>query len=69
LAIVAEERRPNEEALTEDLHGLRQLAVDHPEVKSRIVVSLEPKARVTDDGISILPWKSFVHRLWQGLLF
>lgn len=45
------------------LNGLRQLAVDHPRVKKRVLVCLEPKARVVD-GIEVLPWKTFRDRLW-----
>jgi uncharacterized protein (DUF111 family) len=33
------------------------------------VVSLEPQARLTDDGILILPHGEFVERLWAGDLF
>jgi len=48
------------------LVGLRQLALDHPKVKRRFVVSLDPRPRVTDDGIEILPYRVFAQRLWQG---
>jgi uncharacterized protein len=36
------------------LKGLRQLAIDQT-VKERVIVCLEPKRRVTSDGITILP--------------
>jgi predicted AAA+ superfamily ATPase len=49
---------------SDDLNGLTQLAVDHPGVKQRIVVSLETKPRVAEGGIVVLPWKTFVERLW-----
>jgi predicted AAA+ superfamily ATPase len=53
---------------SDDLAGLRQLAMDHPRVKRRVIVCLEPKARVTEDGILVLPWKAFRDRLWSGEL-
>jgi uncharacterized protein len=50
------------------LKGLRNLAIDHPEVRRRIVVCLEPRARRTEDGIEILPVTEFSRRLWLGEL-
>jgi len=41
------------------LKGLRHLREDHPRVR-RIVVCLEPKRRVTDDGIEVWPVSTFV---------
>ena len=35
-------------------------------VGRRVVVSLEPRARRTDDGIEVLPPETFVRRLWRG---
>jgi predicted AAA+ superfamily ATPase len=48
------------------LRGLRELARDYPRVKQRIVVSLDPRPRRTEDGIDILPWRDFCRRLWRG---
>ncbi len=48
------------------LQGLRELKREYPRVKQRIVVSLEPRARHTDDGIDILPASQFVEQLWSG---
>ena len=48
------------------LKGLRSLVRDHPGVGRRVVVSLEPRARTTDDGIDVLPPEDFVSRLWSG---
>ena len=48
------------------MKGLRSLAQDHPGVGRRVVVSLEPRARTTDDGIEVLPPEDFVRRLWSG---
>jgi predicted AAA+ superfamily ATPase len=51
------------------LKGLRQLAVDHPEIQRRIVVSLESEPQITADRIEILPYSHFVSELWSGSLF
>ncbi len=51
------------------LKGLRQLAVDHPEVKKRILVCLDRKDRKTDDEIEILCYESFLSMLWDGRFF
>lgn len=51
------------------LKGLRELVRDHPKTKKRFVVSLDPRPRVTDDRIEILPYAIFVERLWAGDLF
>ena len=50
------------------LRGLRTLADEHPGVRRRIVVCLEPRPRRTDDGIDVLPATAFVRRLWAGEL-
>jgi predicted AAA+ superfamily ATPase len=50
------------------LQGLRQIAVDHPRVARRIVVSLDAKRRRTDDDIEILPANVFARELWADAL-
>ena len=50
------------------LKGLRTIVEEYPDVRRRIVVSMEPRARRTDDGIDILPAETFVRRLWAGEL-
>lgn len=54
---------------SEHLKGLRQLVQDQPTVARRLVVSLEPRDRTTDDGIEVIGWQSFVRRLWAGEFF
>jgi hypothetical protein len=51
------------------LKGLRQIVIDHPEIKSRIVVSLEQRPRRTDDGIDVMPVAVFVRALANGEIF
>ncbi len=50
------------------LAGLRALAVDHPATRRRVLVCLEPKRRVTADGIEILPVSAFLAQLWSDEL-
>lgn len=54
---------------TSHLKGLRQLMVDHPEVKRKILVSMDPKNRVSDDGIEIIHYEEFLRLLWKGDIF
>lgn len=63
---LAIEAKSSERITRDHLKGLRSLAEDHPRVGRRIVVSREPRARKTDDGIEILPAATFVKRLWAG---
>jgi predicted AAA+ superfamily ATPase len=51
------------------LKGLRHFMTDHPETKKRIIVSLDEKDRMTDDGIEILHYQTFLSQLWRGNIF
>jgi predicted AAA+ superfamily ATPase len=51
------------------LKGLRKLKEEHPKLAKRIVVCMESKPRTTEDGIDILPPKTFANRLWAGAFF
>ncbi len=48
---------------------LRQVKVDHPRLKRRVIVCLESRKRRTEDGIEILPTSDFIGELCQGTLF
>ncbi len=48
----------------DDLRGLRELRKEGA-FKRFVVASLEPRPRIVD-GIEILPWRTFVERLWSG---
>jgi len=47
-----------------DLKGLRAFGEDWPRVR-KVVVSLEPHPRKTEDGIEVLPVEVFLSRLWD----
>ncbi|MEA3545586.1 MAG: AAA family ATPase, partial [Thermodesulfobacteriota bacterium] len=66
---VAIEVKASRNIAAKHLKGLRSLSIDHPEVKMRILVCCEDKARTTEDGILIVPADKFVEKLWQGELF
>src|SRR3990172_6183208 len=53
---------------SDHLRGLREIIKDHPQLKRRIVVSLEERARKTEDGIEILPYSVFIKQLWAGVI-
>lgn len=50
------------------LKGLRELKKDQPKLKKQIIVSLIDENRLTEDGIEILSYTSFIERLWAGRL-
>ena len=64
---VAIEAKTTRNATKDDLKGLRAIG-DEGTFHLRILVSDEPRPREVD-GISILPWRNFIDRLWSGDLF
>jgi predicted AAA+ superfamily ATPase len=60
---VAIEAKATRQVHADHLKGLRQLAADQ-RVRRRVVVSLDDRARRTEDGIEILPARAFAERLW-----
>ena len=62
---LAIEAKSSARITSKQLRGLRHLVNDHPQVKRRVIVALEPKARLTEDGIYILPAELFLQSLWQ----
>ena len=50
-----------------DLKGLIALS-EEIELKKKIVVAREPRVRVTNEGVLILPVQTFFRRLWEGEL-
>ena len=62
---LAVEAKSTTRVTSDHLKGLRQLAVDHPGTR-RWLVCLEQKARLTEDGIEILPVGVFAERVWGG---
>jgi len=65
---VAVEAKSSARITSGHLQGLRELMKDHPKLKRRVVVSLEDRARQTEDDIEILPYAVFVKQLWANAL-
>jgi predicted AAA+ superfamily ATPase len=63
---IAIEVKSSDRINSDHLKNLRELKKDYPKIKSRFVVSLEKHIRTTDEGITILPYKEFIRRLWAG---
>lgn len=62
---LAIECKSNREIRTTDLKGLRALN-EETALRRKIVVCRLEKPRTTDDGIELMPWRSFCRELWDG---
>ena len=62
---LAVEVKSTENPTADHLKGLRAFAEDH-RPKSSVLVCRAGAPRKTPDGILILPWRSFIERLWSG---
>ena len=65
---IATEVKSTELAHTTHLKGLRRFKEEYSARRS-ILVSLDAKPRMTEDGIEILPWQIFLERLWGGEIY
>ncbi|MCX6118458.1 MAG: AAA family ATPase [Proteobacteria bacterium] len=63
--LCAIEAKATDRVRSDHLKGLRELSEDHPEVKRRMIVSLEPISRRTEDGIEIVSVSDFLRALWE----
>jgi predicted AAA+ superfamily ATPase len=66
-AAVAVEAKATENPTSDHLRGLRAFRGEQT-VRRAILVCRAPRARITDDGIEVLPWKVFLEQLWAGEL-
>ncbi len=62
--VAAIEVKASRSVSAQDLKGLRAFGEDWPRVR-KIVVSLEPHPRTTEDRIEILPVEHFLSQLWD----
>ena len=65
-AEIAIEAKGKSRITKDDLKGLRQFKIDHPEVRHTLVVCMDDRSRKTDDGIEIVGYKEFISSLWDG---
>jgi predicted AAA+ superfamily ATPase len=61
---VAVEVKATDNIQTRHLKGLKAFAEEYT-VKKQIVVSTDPVERLVG-GISVMPWRVFLQRLWDG---
>ena len=64
---IAIEAKTTRNAVRDDLKGLRAIGGEGS-FRHRILVADEPRPREVE-GISVLPWREFIGRLWAGELF
>ena len=62
---VAVEAKASDHAVSSHLKGLRQFREEY-QARRSILVSLDARPRMTEDGIEILPWQRFLEMLWGG---
>ena len=65
-AEIAIEVKSSQKISTSHLKGLIAFGENQPAVRRRIMVCLEPRRRVTKDGIEIVPVGKFLEALWRG---
>lgn len=62
---IAVEAKATSQAHSGHTKGLRAYAEEHHPRRS-LLVSLDPRPRLLDDGIEVLPWRDFLSQLWAG---
>jgi predicted AAA+ superfamily ATPase len=71
-ALIAIEVKISEQVHQQDLKGLMAFCEEHPQAKG-LVVSQDKKPRLLEVNsalsISILPWETFLTKLWAGEIF
>jgi predicted AAA+ superfamily ATPase len=65
-AEVAIEVKSSSKVVPHHLKGLHQFKEEYPKVKRRILVSLDPMLRTTEELIEMIPVKTFLKQLWDG---
>lgn len=61
---IAIEVKATRNPTSRNLEGLRKIGEER-NFRQRILVCREDMPRMTDEGILILPWREFLHRLWE----
>ena len=62
---IAIEVKSTRNATSRNLMGLRKIGEERA-FRFRILVCRETMPRLTNEGILILPWQEFLHRLWEN---
>ena len=64
---IAIEVKATRNPTSRNLEGLRKIGEERS-FRQRILVCREDMPRMTDEGILILPWRDFLHRLWKNAI-
>ena len=64
---IAVEVKATRNPTSRNLEGLRKIGEERS-FRQRILVCREDMPRMTDEGILILPWRDFLHRLWKNAI-
>lgn len=64
---IAVEVKATRNPTSRNLEGLRKIGEERS-FRQRILVCREDMPRMTDEGILILPWREFLHRLWKNAI-
>lgn len=64
---IAIEVKATRNPTSRNLEGLRKIGEERS-FRQRILVCREDMPRMTDEGILILPWREFLHRLWKNAI-
>lgn len=63
-AEIAIEVKGKAQIQSRDMRHLEQFRAEYPEVRHLIVVCMEPRGRITAEGIHVMPYQEFIRALW-----
>ena len=66
-ATLAVEVKSTDNPTRDHMKGLRAWKTEHKDSRC-LLVCRAPRPRMTEDDIGIMPWQSFLNRLWSGEL-
>lgn len=66
-ATLAVEVKSTDNPTRDHMKGLRAWRAEHKDSRC-LLVCRAPRPRKTEDDIEIMPWQSFLNRLWAGQL-
>jgi predicted AAA+ superfamily ATPase len=64
---IAIEAKGTERVETHHLRGLRAIGEEY-RFRRRVLVSCDPRRRLAEGGIEIVPWREFLRELWSGVV-
>jgi len=67
--LLAHGAKSSQNIITNHCKNLREVLLEYPAVKKRIVVYTGNQRRKTEDDMEIIPYHEFARSLWAGELF